>query len=285
MELFVAGNTSPGTRRLAPVWRNVAIGAAAAVVIIVGAVLVIGPGEPPAPPAAAPPPPTAAPQQTQPPRAQIPAQLLDLQDWYLTLPSGADEDPDDVYQPELATYTDEWFRMNDTGDGVVFRVNAGGVTTEGSGYPRSELREMSGAERADWSSRSGTHTMSVRQAITQLPVVKPHIVAGQIHDSEDDVVLVRLEGERLMVTYDDGDGEIVIDPAYVLGTPFDLRITATARGIEIFYNGALAAEVPKTGSGWYFKAGAYLQSNPERGDDPDTVGEVVIYSLDVEHSG
>lgn len=282
MEFLVAGRTSPGSPRLSPAWRNVGIGAAAAVVIIIGAVLVIGPGDPPPPPVAAPAPPTAA--APEPSGVQIPAQLLDLQDWSLTLPTGTDEDPDDVYQPDLASFTDEWFRMNDTGDGVVFRVNAGGVTTEGSSYPRSELREMSGAERASWSPGSGTHTMSVRQAITQLPPVKPHIVAGQIHDSEDDIVLVRLEGERLMATYDDGDGEIIIDPAYVLGTPFDLRVTASAKGIEIFYNGALAAEVPATGSGWYFKAGAYLQSNPERGDDPDTVGEVVIYSLDVEHS-
>ena len=37
---------------------------------------------------------------------------------------------------------------------------------------------------------------------------------------------VRLEGTRLMVQYDDGKSEIVIDPDYRLGTVFDVKIVA-----------------------------------------------------------
>ncbi len=47
-------------------------------------------------------------------------------------------------------------------DGVQFRAPVDGVTTSGSSYPRSELREMtdSGSSEASWSSTSGTHSPS-----------------------------------------------------------------------------------------------------------------------------
>jgi hypothetical protein len=216
---------------------------------------------------------------------RVPADLIDLDNWYLTLPTGKKGDPDDVYPPALESFVDDWFRLNHARDGIVFRANAGGATTKNSKYPRSELREMLGGKLASWSNESGVHTMSLRQAVTRLPAAKPHVVAAQIHGGDDDVVLVRLEGERLIAEYDDGDSEIVIDPAYELGTPYDLRIVAADRRIEIFYNNRLAAEIPRSGKGWYFKAGCYVQSNPERGDTPDAVAEVVLYSLKVDHSG
>jgi hypothetical protein len=76
---------------------------------------------------------------------------------------------------------------------VVFTADAGGVTTKNSTYPRSELREMNGDEMASWSNRTGTHTLSVRQAVTELPKAKPELVTAQIHDAESDVMEVRLE--------------------------------------------------------------------------------------------
>jgi hypothetical protein len=80
------------------------------------------------------------------------------------------------------------------------------------------------------------HTMRLRQAITRVPEVKPHVVSAQIHDSEDDVLAIRVEGERLSAQYDDGQNELVIDPVYVLGRPYDLRITAANSRIEISYS-------------------------------------------------
>jgi hypothetical protein len=216
--------------------------------------------------------------------ARYPGDVLDLSNWYLTLPTGEEGDPDDVYQPALTTYAGSYFRLNDTRDGVVFTANAGGVTTPNSSYPRSELREMSGENKASWSNVRGTHTLCVRQAVTRLPQVKPHVVTAQIHDAEDDVMQVRLEGERLIVGYQDGGSEIVIDPAYRLGTPYDLRIVAADSHVEVYYNGELKADIPESGSGWYFKSGSYVQSNPDQGDQADAVAEVVMYSLQVSHS-
>jgi hypothetical protein len=213
-----------------------------------------------------------------------PGDLLDLRNWYLTLPTGAEGDPDDVFPPALFSFTSTWFRLTDARNGVVFTANAGGATTENSDYPRSELREMSGGQLAGWSNQRGTHTMTIWQAITRVPQVKPHVVTAQIHDGNDDVMQIRLERNQLMAQYDDGHSRIIIDPSYVLGTPYNLRITAANGRIEVYYNGALAAEIPKSGTGWYFKAGSYVQSNPARGDAPDAVGEVVVYALQVNHA-
>ena len=220
---------------------------------------------------------------------RYPADVLDLKNWYLTLPTGEKGDPDTVHQPELSTYSGRDFRPNDAKDGVVFVANAGGATTENSDYPRSELREMIGSEKASWSNTAGTHTLSVRQAVTALPPAKPEVTTAQIHDASSDALAIRLEATNLIAQYDDGkhDGgktDITLDPAYQLGTPYDLRIVAANSRIEVFYNGTKKADIPKSGSEWYFKSGSYLQSNPTKGDAPDATGEVVLFSLQVTHS-
>lgn len=237
----------------------------------------------PAPNTSSAPPSAADPAVTPDPAHRYPGDVVDLRDWYLTLPTGTPEDPDTVHQPALATYSGPYFRLDDARTGVVFTANAGGATTKGSGYPRSELREMAGSEKAAWSNRSGTHTLTVRGAVTVLPPVKPEVVVAQIHDAEDDVVLVRVEKDRLLVEWDNGDREVVLDPAYRLGTAYELRIVAANGRVEIFHDGVRKAEIPKVGSGWYFKAGSYLQSNVERGDAPDAVGAVVVDAVQVEH--
>src|SRR5690606_10716307 len=72
-----------------------------------------------------------------------PSELLDLSSWKLQLPTGEDESPDEVTQPDLGGFAaDPWFVSNEACDGVRFRAAVNGVTTSGSDYPRSELREM-----------------------------------------------------------------------------------------------------------------------------------------------
>ena len=148
---------------------------------------------------------------------------------------------------------------------MVFTANAGGVTTANSSYPRSELREMDGDKLASWSNRTGTHTLAVRQAVTELPKAKPELVTAQIHDTESDVIEIRLEDNRLIAQYADGKKEFVVDPDYVLGTPYDLRLVAADGRIDVWYNGNHAGGVAQSGSGWYFKTGSYLQSNTDAG--------------------
>jgi alginate lyase len=218
-------------------------------------------------------------------RAAIPADLLDLSNWKLTLPTGAAGRPEEVLAGKLSKFANEFFQVNDSRDGVVFMAKVGGVTTKNSHYPRSELREMQDGENAAWSNPGGTHTLDVREAILAVPEVKPEVVAAQIHDGDDDVLQIRLEGQRLTVQSDDGGTETVLDPAYKLGTPYDLRILAEDGRVDVFYNGEKKAELNKSGTGWYFKVGAYVQSSPEKGDKEGTPGAVAVYSLKVSHTG
>ncbi len=233
--------------------------------------------------------PCAAPSQPCGQPAALPSEVFDLRPWKLQLPVGAPEQPDEIEQPELAEYAaDPWFTVDTrTGRRVVFRANVDGVTTSGSSYPRSELREMTadGAERAAWSTEQGVHTMTIRQAITHVPEVKPHVVAGQIHDAEDDVVMIRLEGRKLFV---EGGGENLgtLDEDYRLGTIFTARFQAHDGRIDVYYEDLAtpAVTVPIEADGCYFKAGVYTQSNPDRGDAPGAYGEVRVAELTVTHA-
>ena len=226
------------------------------------------------------------------PVESYPANVLDLTNWKLNIPLDEDKNgtSDEIKQPKLATYTlNPWFHNDATNTGVVFRAHCGGVTTSGSGFPRSELREMTnnGTTGASWSSDAGTHIMEIEQAITHLPVVKPHIVAGQIHDANDDVIVFRLEGKKLFLDHNGADG-IVLTNNYTLGTRFKVKFEVSGAQVKSYYNDALIETYPIHFAGAYFKAGAYVQSSCQgrkkvAGESCDAYGEVVIYKVTVTH--
>lgn len=216
--------------------------------------------------------------------ATTPGRLLDLSNWYLTLPIGSPGSPATVVQPALADYASRWFQLDPAGDGIVFTANAGGVTTANSAYPRSELREMSGRSPASWSDTSGTHRMLLRQAVLALPLQKPEVVTAQIHDASSDVMEIKLVGTRLVAAYDNGHSTFTLDPSYTLGTPYDLGIVAANGSIDVYYNGVRSGGFAQQGSGWYFKTGCYVQSNVAHGDESGVVGQVVLYAVQVDHS-
>lgn len=230
---------------------------------------------------------------------KLPSSILNLANWKLTLPIGAGNDPTEIEQPELNSYRhQQWFNANASGTGVVFRANAGGATTSGSSYPRSELREMkpdgtdadTRPDKAAWDPKIGQNVMTVTEAITKLPPNKPHVVAAQIHGSTYDVLQIRLEGTHLFVQIDNTGSNSHVKTTmtnnYVLGTVFTVKITANSAGISVTYNGAPVVTnfLPATyGSNWYFKAGCYLQSNAGY-DATSAYGDVVINGLSLQHT-
>jgi hypothetical protein len=216
-----------------------------------------------------------------------PGGVLELTNWKLTLPTGSDSKPDEVKQPELANYAkDPYFVVQ--GKGVRFRAPVDGVTTSGSSYPRSELREMTsdGQEKADWSSTSGTHTLIVDEAVTRLPAEKPHLVTAQIHDADDDVSVFRLEGTNLYLTDGNTAHHKLITSTYKLGTRFQAKFVVSGGLIKAYYNGVLVSTISKDFTGGYFKAGAYTQANCENSSScsASNYGETIIYSLTVHHT-
>ncbi|GAB3152911.1 polysaccharide lyase family 7 protein [Amycolatopsis stemonae] len=219
---------------------------------------------------------------------QYPAQVLDLANWKETLPIGSAGNPAEIRQPALATYVKSpWFVPTAGCDGVQFRAAVDGVTTSGSKNPRSELREMTGngRENASWSSTSGTHTMTISEAVTNLPAGRPYVVAGQIHDADDDVAVFRLEGGDLYVTNGDDSHYQLVASGYVLGTTFEAKFVVSGGKIQAYYNGELKATIAKKFSGAYFKAGAYTQANCGTSSpcEDGNFGQVVIRRVTVTH--
>jgi poly(beta-D-mannuronate) lyase len=218
-----------------------------------------------------------------------PAASLDLSLWRLTLPVDTDRagTPDEVDQPDLKSFEDpRYFFVNDQATGVVFRAHCGGHTTKGSSYPRCELREMTehGTRRAAWDTDGDVvHTMTMKVAITATPAVKKHVVCAQIHDAEDDLLMVRLEGTKLFLERN-SVGDVMLNREYELGTPIDLKIQAGAGKVRVWHDGELKMNWRVSKTGCYFKAGCYTQSNPGTGDTKDSFGEVVVFRLKVEHS-
>jgi Alginate lyase/F5/8 type C domain len=221
--------------------------------------------------------------------ATVPAQVLNLTNWKETLPTGPSEDPTEITQPQLATFSqDPYFTVAPGGTAVQFRAGVNGVTTSGSGYPRSELREMTdgGADEASWSATSGTSTLTVREAFTHLPADKPQVVGAQIHNASDDVTVFRLEGTDLYITKGDTTHYKLVTSDYRLGTPYEAKFVVSGGQIKAYYNGTLETTIAYTGSGNYFKTGAYVQANCTNSSPcgSSNYGEVDVYSVTVTHA-
>jgi hypothetical protein len=218
---------------------------------------------------------------------RYPSQILDLESWKLTLPTGSAGSPKEIVQPALATFASTpWFQPTSDCAAVVFRSAVDGVTTKGSSYPRSELREMSdGGSDAAWSSASGTHTLTVTESFNRLPQGKPQLVGAQIHDDSDDISVFRLEGSNLYVTDGNNPHYKLVTSDYALGTRYQARYVVSDGTVKAYYNGQLQATLSKSFSNAYFKAGAYTQANCEKVSpcDSDNYGETMIYNLEVSH--
>ncbi|MGK5741414.1 polysaccharide lyase family 7 protein [Micromonospora sp. URMC 103] len=219
----------------------------------------------------------------------VPADVLNLTNWKITLPTGASESPTEVKQPALDSFqVSPWFVTAASCQAVQFRAAVNGVTTSGSGYPRSELREMTnnGTSNASWSSTSGTHTLVVDEAFTALPSTKPHLVGAQIHDSSDDVTAFRLEGSSLYITNGDTTHHKLVTDNYQLGTRFQAKFVVSGGQVKAYYNNVLQTTITKSFSGAYFKAGAYTQANCSNSSpcSSSNYGQTLIYGLSVSHS-
>jgi len=210
----------------------------------------------------------------------LPSQVIDLTNWQLQLPTGKDGDVTTVSQPQLNSFSETPY-FYASGSTVVFCAYVNGTHTSGSEYPRSELREMNGTSGASWSNTHGTHTLTVKHAYTHLPDKRPEVVGAQILSDSGPVLQVRLNDPTIVVYGPDGNPKIV--PNYVLGTVFTTQIVASNGQISVAYNGDVLYKVSYSGSGWYFKTGAYVQSNLNY-DDPSQYGQVEVYSVSVVHS-
>jgi len=224
------------------------------------------------------------------------AHAIDFTNWKLTLPisafgsKGAGEVPGSVLDTDLdANEWEPYFvsGVDKYGSYVGFLAPVNGLTTSGSGYPRSELREMNGTKLASWGGNDGKiHTFLERIAWVGLPGGKPHVVGGQIHDASDDYCVFRLEGPNLWLTSGNNTHFKLLSNSYVLGTPVDLAWVVGNKKCLVYFNGALVATLNASKlKGAYFKCGAYVQANKSNAVpyDASNIGAVKVYGLQVTH--
>lgn len=228
----------------------------------------------------------------------VPGDKFNLENWKLTRPINTKEfdgDPDEIEQPDLNNYSDEYFYYDEKKGAMIFKAVVKGDNTDNTNYTRSELREK--ADDGDWNTSEGIHIMEIEQAVTHLPLNKPHVVVGQIHDKEDDVYVIRLEGNYLYANAEKDEGDVVLTENYELGTKFKVKFEVQNDETKIYYNNELKQTLKQKYKDAYFKAGAYVQASctytssdifeKEDCSDPKNIpyAEVEIYSLEVCHNG
>ncbi|MGJ8640635.1 MAG: polysaccharide lyase family 7 protein [Opitutaceae bacterium] len=182
-----------------------------------------------------------------------PAEVLDLSNWYLSLPfdTKGSGKATNIYESELAKgFTDsENFYVNETNDGVVFSSPIKGVlTSKNTTYTRTELREMirrgnkridttgvnknnwvfSTAPMADQKKAGGVDgtldaVLTVDEVTTTGAIWQQgRVIVGQIHANDDEPAKLYYrkfphhEMGSVFVTYEPRDGEDISYP--LLGT-------------------------------------------------------------------
>jgi len=228
---------------------------------------------------------------------------FNLENWKLTLPvdskggtSGGAYEVLDLIGFESAEHF-----YDGPGGTMVFSASTDGSTTGGSKYPRSELREMNGEDRAAWTLKEGG-TMTATVAVNEVPTRsdgKPgRLIVGQIHGEDEELVRLYWENgtvyfmndqagpdkEETRFDFKDSGGKT---PSIGIDEKFSYKIDA--RGdtltVTIYADGKEYVSESTLHSVWqsdtfYFKAGVYLGVNESSGSG---VGTVSFYGLDFSH--
>lgn len=163
---------------------------------------------------------------------------------------------------------------------VQFWVQVDAPHTEGSSFPRSELRQVN----ADGSDASidvfdGIYWLQGKTRITHLPPLKPEVVIMQLFDGKRDRVAIRtqlISGKPYLVVRINGSAvKPYLATPYVLNTEFEWKVLVENGVVSIYYNDMSQPVISNqllesTGRpSWYFKAGCYAQTDDIREKNPD----------------
>jgi hypothetical protein len=168
---------------------------------------------------------------------------------------------------------------------VAMTVDPDGATTSpNTSYARAEHREMAqtdvnNANKSTWDPTVGDNDFSGFSRVMTLPPAKPGVCINQMHDQQDDVVMIKsvsLSGKIAMVLHVFGTRVAVLQADYKLGIEVYSRLRLNAGTLTVYYaessSTTTSATVPgspvytQSGIGatnlpWYHKFGCYAQSN------------------------
>lgn len=217
-----------------------------------------------------------------------PGTNFDLALWELQEPVGSTNSPTIISPAKLAAgFHDAYFFTDPTDGAMTFWDPENGVTTGGSDYARSELREMTQAAlEASWQS-TGTNKLSATLEVTMVP---DHVCVGQIHTSGTKPLLelyFYASGALVLgIEQTPSGGNEVPNPVgnVPLGMKWSYVIGLSGSTISLTIDGGKTLTFPMpssfAGQSMYFKAGDYDQSTGTSA----TVGATVkFYALAVDH--
>lgn len=236
-------------------------------------------------------------------RKRPPSANFDLTHWKLTLPTGKEGSPDEILPAQLSYgYTHTAYFSSARADGAMrFWAPVTGVTTGGSSYPRTELREQlnAGQNAPNWYA-DGTHVLDAECRIVQVPS-SGRVIIGQVHGKaapggENANPLVKLAYDREKSSLriqvktsphrDDTSESTDLVKGVKLGSLIRYQIKIVDGVVHVTVNGTTySRDFYATDSDWsqtdlYFKAGAYCIDNK----GPSSEGaEVHFYHLKVSH--
>ena len=208
-----------------------------------------------------------------------PSGNFDLSHWYLGLPVDS-AGGTNGYSASISTatllggYEHPDYFYTDTDGSMVFWAPVTGVTTPGSCYPRSELRELISPPSTDinWSAY-GIHILTAQCKVTQVPS-NGEIIIGQIHSKTGEArPLVKLQyingaiearikesptaQPDLCSLYSTSGLNNIIN--YTIHME-DGLVTVTVNGISQSMD-VFASDPDWANQEFYFKAGSYCQDN------------------------
>jgi Alginate lyase len=242
------------------------------------------------------------PSQTATSDLKSPSGRLDLSHWNLTLPTGTAHHPVVISTSSLlAGYSSQYFYTGKDG-AINFWVPVTGVSTRGSRFPRSELRETRrDGSLYNWNVKDGTAALNATLAVQAVPSTGK-VVIGQIHDNgahhvrnEPLLKLVyeydasrgtgRLVAQVRPTPHSHGSKDYTVATNVKLGAQFsyqmqlqpDLTLSVQVNGVTAY---SASIDAGWQTQGLYFKAGAYVQDHV----GPSTEGaHVAFYALTVSH--
>lgn len=231
-----------------------------------------------------------------------PSQYFDLSHWKLTIPvdasGGTSGEAVDLPASTLTGgYSSQWFSMSASGKAVEFWAPVNGASTDGSHYPRSELRELldPSDDNVNWTV-AGQSVLQAKCKVMQVPSSTGKVVVGQIHGFQT-APLVKLV-YAYSTTANTGSVYALINPTpdsttttklalasnIALGQAFSYEIDVSAGALTMWVDSnAMASYTVNAqwnGIGMYYKAGDYVQASGSSSTDG---GRVAFYRFIATH--
>jgi len=209
---------------------------------------------------------------------QPPAQQFDLSHFNLQLPIPEKNSIKQIQNHELNKYASKYFYLDPSRKGMVFFVSSDGVTTHGSHYPRTELRDQ-----RNWNF-TGQHTLTATLAVLEQPSTNK-IIVGQIHGDRKGTEAVKIwwvNGDLIVGVKPEVDAKeqrVTYAKNVPLNQKFSYTIAQSGKNVTVTINNV--SHSFNFGNSWdteqvYFKAGNYLQDNSTT---PVSTGRVEFYSI------